>query len=87
MKGYVRFRSCYIHKDDVGVLQEVERTLNIKLIWTPFSLALSNHTFEIDDERRVSKLYIGSKIGKEVPNNLVERIHTLKNLSVLELPH
>lgn len=85
-KGYVKFRSCYIHEDDVEILQEVERVLDIKLIWTPFSLALSNNTFEIDDERRVSKLYIGSKLGTKINHNLVGRIHTLKNLKVLNLP-
>ena len=85
-KGYVRFRSCYIHKDDVEILQEIEKTLDIKLIWTPFSLVLSNYTFEIDDERRVSKLYIGSQIGKKIPNKIIEKIHTLENLKLLDLP-
>ena len=85
-KGYVRFRSCYIYKDDVEILQEIERTLDIKLIWTPFSLAISNYMFEIDNERRVSSLDIGYKLGKEVPNNLVKKIHSLKNLKILRLP-
>ena len=85
-KGYVRFRSCYIYKDDVEILQEIERTLDIKLIWTPFSLAISNYIFEIDNERRVSSLDIGYKLGKEVPNNLVKKIHSLKNLKVVGLP-
>ena len=85
-RGYVRFRSCYIHKNDVEILQEVERTLDIKLIWTPFSLARSNYMFEIDDERRVFRLDIGYKLGKEIPNTLIEKIDTLKNLKVLRLP-
>jgi hypothetical protein len=85
-KGYLRFRGCYIHKGDVDVLQEIERTLEIKLIWTPHSLAISNYMFEIDTERRVSGLYIGTQLRREIPNDIRKLIKNLDNLKVIHLP-
>lgn len=85
-RGYIRFRDCYIYKNDVEILQEIERALNIKLIFTPFSRAISNHMFEIDDERRVSDLIIGSQTIKQIPDDIIEKIHTLKNFKGLKLP-
>jgi len=86
-KGYVRFRSCYIYKEDVQILQEVERMLNIKLIYSPHSLSFSNYMFEIDDERRVSKLFITDSTEKKlnIPTSLVERIYTLRHLKELHM--
>ncbi len=88
-KGYVRFRSCYIYRYDVQILQEIERVLNIKLIYTPHDIALSNYMFEIDDEGRVSKLFITDTIKRklDIPDSLVERIYTLENLKELHMKH
>ena len=52
----------------------------LKKIWTPFTLALSNYMFEIDDERRGSKLFIGSIMGKKIPNKIIGKYTLLKIL-------